>query len=111
MIDAQVEREGRITVSRRHYLSSAPLSAEQFAAAARAHWGVENRLHWVLDVVFHDDPMRLRTDNGPANMAVVKHFILNLIKNIPDKASLKTRRKTLGRDDAYLEDALKQPWM
>jgi hypothetical protein len=72
---------------------------EKFAAAARAHWGVENRLHWVLDVVFHDDLMRLRTANGPANMAVVKHMILNLIKEIPDKASLKTRRKTLGWDD------------
>jgi hypothetical protein len=72
---------------------------EKFAAAARARWGVENRLHWVLDVVFHDDLMRLRTANGPANMAVVKHMILNLIKEIPDKASLKTRRKTLGWDD------------
>ena len=43
-------------------------------------------------------------------MAVVRHFILNLIKDIPDKASLKTRRKTLGWDDAYLADALTQPW-
>jgi hypothetical protein len=43
-------------------------------------------------------------------MAVVKHFILNLIKEIPDKASLKTRRKTLGWDDQYLADALTQPW-
>jgi predicted transposase YbfD/YdcC len=110
MIEAQVEREGRTTTARRYYLSSALLSAEQFAAAVRAHWGVENRLHWVLDVVFHDDLMRLRTENGPANMAVVKHFILNLIKDIPDKASLKTRRKTLGWDDAYLADALTQPW-
>lgn len=110
MIEASVEREGKTTTSRRYYLSSAFLSAEQFAAAVRAHWGVENRLHWVLDVVFHDDLMRLRTQNGPANMAVVKHFILNLIKEIPDKASLKTRRKTLGWDDQYLADALSQPW-
>jgi len=52
--------------------------------------------------------MRLKTENGPANMAVVKHFILNLIKEIPGKASLKTRRKTLGWDDQYLADALLQ---
>jgi predicted transposase YbfD/YdcC len=110
MIEAKVEREGITSVSRRYYLSSAPLSPEQFAAAARAHWGVENRLHWALDVVFHDDLMRLRTQNGPANMAVVKHMILNLIKQIPDKASLKTRRKTLGWDDQYLADAIAQPW-
>lgn len=109
MIEAEVERDGKTSISRRYYLSSATLSAEEFAAAARAHWGVENRLHWVLDVVFHDDLMRLRTENGPANMAVVKHFILNLIKQIPDKASLKTRRKTLGWDDQYLAEALLQP--
>jgi len=110
MVEAEVERDGKTSISRRYYLSSAALSAEQFAAAARAHWGVENRLHWVLDVVFHDDLMRLRTENGPANMAVVKHFILNLIKEIPDKASLKTRRKTLGWDDNYLANAILQPW-
>jgi len=110
MIEAEVEREGKSSLSRRYYLFSAPLSPEKFAAAARAHWGVENRLHWVLDVVFHDDLMRLRTANGPANMAVVKHMILNLIKEIPDKASLKTRRKTLGWDDQYLANAISQPW-
>ena len=110
MVEAEVERDGKTSISRRYYLSSAVLSAEPFAAAARAHWGVENRLHWVLDVVFHDDLMRLRTENGPANMAVVKHFILNLIKEIPDKASLKTRRKTLGWDDIYLANAILQPW-
>ena len=110
MIEAKVERDGQTSISRRYYLSSALLSSAQFAAAARAHWGVENRLHWVLDVVFHDDLMRLRTESGPANMAVIKHFVLNLIKEIPDKASLKTRRKTLGWDDQYLHDALMQKW-
>ena len=110
MIEAEVEREGKTTISRRYYLSSAHLNAEQFAAAARAHWGVENRLHWVLDVVFHDDLMRLRTQNGPANMAVVKHFILNLIKEIPDKLPLKTRRKAFGWDEQYLANALMRSW-
>jgi hypothetical protein len=60
----------------------------------------------VLDIAFHDDLMTLRTENGAANMAVLKHFILNLIKEIPDKASLETRRKTLGWDDQYLENAI-----
>ena len=54
--------------------------------------------------------MRLRTNAGPANRAVIKHFILNLIKDIPDKASLETRRKTLGWYDNHLHDALTQPW-
>ena len=106
MVEAQAERGGKITRERRYYLSSAKLSAEQFAAAVRAHWHVENRLHWVMDVVFHDDLMRLRTRNGPANMAAVKHMSLNLMRQIDDKASLKVRRKTIAWDDDYLFAAL-----
>lgn len=109
MVEAEVERDGKTTRARRYYLSSAPLSAQAFAAAVRAHWGIENRLHWVLDVVFHDDLMRLRTGSGPANMATIRHAALNIVKEIPDKASLKVRRKTLGWDDDYLLAALTQP--
>jgi predicted transposase YbfD/YdcC len=108
MVEAEVERGGKTTRARRYYLSSAPLSAAQFARAVRGHWGVENRLHWVMDVVFHDDLMRLRTEHGPANMATVRHAALNLIRAIPDKASLKVRRKTLGWDDDYLRNAITQ---
>lgn len=106
MVEAEVERDGRTTRARRYYLSSAPLSAPAFAAAVRAHWGIENRLHWVMDVVFHDDLMRLRTGSGPANMANIRHAAINIVKDIPDKASLKVRRKTLGWDDDYLLAAL-----
>jgi predicted transposase YbfD/YdcC len=106
MVESEVERAGKTSAERRYYLSSAKLSAKQFAAAVRAHWHVENRLHWVMDVVFHDDLMRLRTRNGPANMAAVKHMSLNLIRHINDKASLKVRRKTIGWDDDYLFAAL-----
>jgi predicted transposase YbfD/YdcC len=106
MVEAEVERAGKTSIERRYYLSSAKLSATRFAAAVRAHWHVENRLHWVMDVVFHDDLMRLRTDNGPANMAAVRHMSLNLIRQIDDKASLKVRRKTIGWDDDYLAAAL-----
>ena len=109
MVEAESERDGKTTLERRYYLSSAKLSARQFACAVRAHWHVENRLHWVMDVVFHDDLVRLRTHNGPANMAAVRHMSLNLIRNINDKASLKVRRKTIGWDDNYLLAALKAP--
>ena len=108
-VEAETIRDGKTCLERRYYLSSARLSARQFAAAVRAHWHVENRLHWVMDVVFHDDLMRLRTDNGPANMAAVRHMSLNLIRSIPDKASLKVRRKTIGWDDNYLAAALSSP--
>ena len=63
----------------------------------------------VMDVVFHDDLMRLRSRNGPANMAAVRHMSLNLTSQINDKASLKVRRKTIGWDDEYLFAALIQP--
>ena len=106
MVETETVRGGKISIERRYYLSSARLSAEQFATAVRAHWHVENRLHWVMDVVFHDDLMRLRTQNGPANMAAIRHMSLNLIRNIKDKASLKVRRKTIGWDDEYLHAAL-----
>jgi predicted transposase YbfD/YdcC len=109
MIEAEVERDGRLTLSQRYWLGSAPLSARDFARAARAHWGVENRLHWVMDVVFHDDLMRLRTQNGPANMATIRHAALNLVRAIPDRASLKVRRKTVAWDDDYLFGALTNP--
>ena len=106
MVEAEVQREGKLSIERRYFLSSAKLSARRFATAVRAHWHVENRLHWVMDVVFHDDLMRLRTDNGPANMAAVKHMSLNLIRNINDKASIRARRKALAWDDQYLANAI-----
>ena len=59
-----------------------------------------------MDVLFHDDLMRLRSRNGPANMAAVRHMSLNLIRQIDDKASLKVRRKTIGWDDNYLFKAI-----
>lgn len=84
------------------------LSAAQFARAVRAHRGIENRLHWVLDVVFHDDLMRLRTDNEPASMAVIRHSALNLFRSIPDKAGLEVRRKTAAWDDDSPRKAITQ---
>ncbi len=74
----------------------------------RAHWGVENRLHWVLDVVFHDDLARLRTGYGPENMAVVKHMALSLLNRTAKTDSLKTRRKRAGWDDHYLQAVITQ---
>jgi predicted transposase YbfD/YdcC len=104
MVEATVEDKatGATTTARRFYISSLALDQAFFAKAARAHWGVENRLHWVLDVVFHDDLMRLRTANGPKNMATVKHMALNLVKSAPGKDSLRAKRKAAGWDDAFL---------
>lgn len=108
MVENHVEREGRKSTERRYYLSSVKLDAQAFAAAVRAHWGIENRLHWVLDVVFHDDLTRLRTGSGPQNMAVVKHIAMNLVRNPNDKHSLKVRRKRANLDPDYLEKLVTQ---
>jgi predicted transposase YbfD/YdcC len=108
-IESSFETDGKTVTHVRHFISSLAMKPQELARVARAHWGIENRLHWVLDVVFHDDLMRLRTENGPANMAVVRHASLNIIRTIPDKASLKVRRKTIGWDDDYLEAALNRP--
>ena len=108
VVESRIERNGAVAAERRYYLSSAKLDGKTFAAAVRAHWGVENRLHWVLDVVFHDDLARLRTGNGPQNMAVVKHMAMNLVRNPKDKHSLKVRRKLANLNPDYLENLIRQ---
>ena len=108
MVETEVERNGKIERERRYYLSSASLDAKTFARAVRAHWGIENRLHWVLDVVFHDDLARLRSGYGPENMAVVKHMAINLVRKPKDRHSLKVRRKLANLNHDYLESLIRQ---
>jgi predicted transposase YbfD/YdcC len=107
MVESTTERGGKIETERRYYISSAKLDAKAFAHAVRAHWGVENRLHWVLDVVFHDDLARLRTGFGPQNMAIVKHMAMNLIRHPKDRHSLKNRRKLACLNCDYLENLVR----
>jgi predicted transposase YbfD/YdcC len=107
MVESVTERGGKIGTERRYYLSSAKLDAKAFAHAVRAHWGIENRLHWVLDVVFHDDLARLRSGHGPQNIAVVKHMAMNLIRHPKDKHSLKNRRKLACLNVDYLESLIR----
>ena len=107
MVQTTTERGGKIEKEQRYYISSARLDAKTFAKAVRDHWGVENRLHWVLDVVFHDDLARLRTGFGPQNMAVVKHMAMNLIRHPKDRHSLKNRRKLACLNSDYLETLIR----
>ena len=85
------------------------LSAAAFAAAARGHWAIENTLHWVLDVTFREDLSRLRTGHGANNMAVMRHFALNLVRQVADKRSIKRRRKRAAWDPQYLLQILGPP--
>lgn len=107
-VEAEVERDGKTSRERRYYLCSLPLDARLFARAVRCHWHIENRLHWVLDVVFHEDLSRLRSGCGPQNMATVRHIALNLLRGATDKHSLKVRRKSAAWDTSYLEAILRR---
>jgi predicted transposase YbfD/YdcC len=90
----------------RYFIASADLTAERAAHAVRGHWLVENALHWTLDVVFNDDQSRLRTGHGAHNMAIVRHFAINLIRTVGDKRSIKLRRKRAAWDPKYLASIL-----
>ena len=108
MVESDTEREGKLTRERRYYLCSARLDAATFAQAVRGHWGIENRLHWVLDVIVKDDLSRLRSGHAAENMAVVRHIATNLLHKAKPTTSLKNRRKRAGWNTAYLETRIRQ---
>jgi len=108
MVESETERGGKLERERRYYLGSTPLAAAAFARAVRGHWGIENRLHWVLDVVFKDDLSRLRTGHAPENMALVRHMATNLLHRAKPTTSLKNRRKRAGWNTSYLESLIRQ---
>ena len=75
----------------------------------RSHWAIENSLHWVLDMSFNEDQSRIRKNNAPENMAVVKHIALNMIRKIQKKRqSIKGLRKKAGWDNKILQNILSQ---
>ena len=94
---------GKTSFERRFYISSLPGDAERIARAVRAHWAVENSLHWCLDVAFADDQMRVRTGHAAHNLAVLKHITLNLIRLDPvkRKGGIKARRLIAATSDLY----------
>jgi predicted transposase YbfD/YdcC len=106
MVETRIETGGQTRIERRCYVSSRTLNAKAFAQAARAHWAIENGLHWVLDVEFKEDQSRLRQGHGAKNMALVRHLALNLIRAIPGKLSIKGKRKLATWNTDYLQAAL-----
>jgi predicted transposase YbfD/YdcC len=125
-VQSRAELSDRSRIETRYYISSAALGARKAADAVRGHWGIENRLHWVLDVTFAEDQSRLRKGHGAKNMAIVRHFAINLIRHAPQPVrapkpnwprknnkprkprttSLKLRRKIAGWRPEYLKAAL-----
>jgi len=105
-VASRAELKDRSRFDTRYYVSSAALSAIRAAEAVRNHWAIENSLHWVLDVTFGDDLSRLRTGYGAKNMAVVRHFALNLVRTAKDKRSIRLRRKCATWSTDYLATIL-----
>ena len=87
----------------RYYLTSFPAPEERIAEAVRAHWAIENRLHWVIDTGFGEDHSRVRDRNAAANLAVLRRIALNLVRaDCSRPGSLKGKRKMAGWDNAYM---------
>ena len=96
------ETKDKTTTETAYYLLSAALTPDRLNEVARSHWGVENRLHWRLDVVMNEDQDRTRLGNGPHNLAVLRHMALNVMQKDTTKISTRVKFMRAGWDDAYL---------
>jgi predicted transposase YbfD/YdcC len=103
MVESTRELNGKASVERRYYLSSLPLNIELFARAVRGHWGVENKLHWVMDVCFREDQSRARAGYAAENLATLRRLALNLLKREKTKKrGIRGKQLNAGWDHAYL---------
>lgn len=103
MVEAERRIGDKRTRATRYYLLSASLPAKAFGQAVRSHWGIENQVHWVLDVGFHEDQSRIRAGYAAENFAVLRHLALNLLQHHPIKRlSVRTRRMKAAWDNEYL---------
>ncbi len=107
MVESVRSLNGETTVETRYFISSLEDNAEQFGNSIRSHWGVENSLHWILDVALREDDCRIRKDNAPQNFAILRHIAVNLLtqeKRV--KRGIKNKQFLAGLDNNYLETVL-----
>lgn len=103
VVQAERQLGDETTVTRRYFISSLKSNAKQLLHAARTHWEIENKLHWVLDITFREDDCRIRKGNGAENFAVLRHIALNLLRReTSSKRSLRGKRMLAALDESYL---------
>ena len=107
LIESIREQGEKIESSRRYYISSLPQGESYAAKSARAHWQIENSLHWCLDVVFNEDQSRARARNAGKNLGTLRGICLNLLRRIPGKSSLKGKRFKIALSEDFLLQALR----
>jgi predicted transposase YbfD/YdcC len=100
------EEGGKVTREVRYFISSLRLGVKRFAGAVRGHWGIENTLHWCLDVTFREDESRLRNRHAADNVAWLKRFAISLLKQCTDKESIAMRRRMAAWNTDYLSQVL-----
>jgi len=109
MIKSRRELRDHITEDTRFYIASIEPAAKKTLNAVRQHWGIENQLHWTLDMTFREDESRIRTEASPENFAIMRHIALNLIKSdISRKASVKSKRFMAALEDDFREAIIRQ---
>ncbi len=107
MVESVRSEYGKTTVETRYFISSLESNAEQFANSVRSHWGIENSLHWILDVALKEDDCRIRKDNAPQNFAVLRQIAVNLLgKENRLKRGIKNKQFLAAMDNKYLARVL-----
>lgn len=96
------KKTGEVGEEKRYYISSCMASAEELSKAVRSHWEVENKLHWVLDVVFREDECRSRAGFSGENFSMLRQFALNLIKKEQSKKAIRRKQNIAGWDESFL---------
>ena len=103
MMEARRRQGSQVAAETRYYTSSPPPDARMLLGAVRSHWGIENRLHWILDMAFREDESRIRTGHVGHNLAILRRMALNLLRRkTTAKGGIAARRKQVGWNDGYL---------